>query len=223
MMLLENDEEIERDPNYVKLVRELRASKVSREEALYLHFWLSDKARELAIEKAVIDLIGTKTIANQILACTRLEECASEITKQLCFFEQVSALDFSLSLAFSRTEPNNTSDSPADIRKEWFVFRNRLAKDTARFAQVVHSAVIDLKATGDKRGRRANEWRNNLFTEIVGYLRQGGGESQNACTNYAYDVWNIYFPRNKIQDIDAAIKIVTRQHRRLKEKGQNSI
>lgn len=225
MMPWEYDEEIESDPRYGALIDQLDAFRISRDEAFYLHTWLSGRADDRVIEKAVADAIGTETIVEQVRVCIKLEKCASVIAEQFAFLRQVSSLEFSLAQAHSLTPQDNASCSqvpPNGGREEWLAFRARLEKDAGRLAQVAQRAMAEIKVRGDTRGRRPKEWRNSLFTELVDHLLQRSRQSQEASIDLAYWVWNIYFPREKIDSSDSVQKIVARERNLRKSKGQNT-
>lgn len=220
-MTQSDSDELENRARYNKLLEQLAVSRLSHAEAPHLHLWLSAQASEQRQQQLISTVIPDDTLAQQIKICAMLEKGASVIAAKFDFLNQFSDLDQALAEAFSsdrqHISPGNEDSSPA-----WSDFRERLARDGILLAKIARQAKEHLKRTHTKKGRPTKVWRNSRFSELFGRLSQLQSLTREECIHLATELWNIYFPKERINDSETADKIIRRELKRPKRRGQNA-
>lgn len=183
---------------------------------------ISDLASERCQELTISAVIPVDSLAQQIKICMMLEESASAIAKQFDFFTQFAALDVALSCEFPQHRPRTAMDSKA-APPGWTDFRDRLSADCLLLTHIASQARERLNGISAKRGRPVKQWRNIAISELVDRLKRLQVCTFHECIELANDLWNIYFPRETIIDLDAVKMIVRRTKKIRLNQGQKAV
>ena len=190
---------------------------VSTDDRSELHWWLSQKILEHAIERVVEAQQTRKPIED----CTKLEHCAVLIATQFDFLNQLTPFEYVLSQVYNDVAQTNTAQSPSSKSNapvKWSVFRERLLSDVGVLAEIAKQTSIVLKQRGSQKGKPPKSWRNDCFTDLFIRLSEIGRGSPKELNVMARALWNHYFPKDKIMASAAAEKIVQREQNRRKSR-----
>ena len=218
----DNTEDAEGDPRLKKLIDELIASEIRPKEGFHLHMWLSSHADIHTLDQLIEKAVGTLSHAEQVKACANLERCASKISSQLSYLNQVSALDQAMSETYRQLKMSCSPDLPRAGEDDWASLRSRISADAALLEVIANWTQATLESRGGTKGRKSNEWRNRLLTELVDRVGKFFGKSHEATSALAHGIWNIYFPDEDIGEPESVGKIAARERRRKKLRGQNA-
>jgi len=219
-------EEVDAENNrrYVRLVEELKVSRIGIEHAHALHLWLVDKASERGLHEAISNAIGVKTRENQVKLCEMLIQYSSAIAEQFGFLNQVFELDVALSQVFRANQQNMSYEiqNSRQKLKNWADFRDRLATDCTLIADMAKQVLPMLQRAPVKKGRPAKKWRNEHIVELVNRILLLRSCTREEGIELATAIWKIYRPDDGINQPETAGRIINREKRRRRTQGQNA-
>lgn len=221
----ENPEVVTTEKKFLELVKVLAPSSITEDDLIPLHMWLSVRAGDQRLEQVISSVVDNQTHREQIEVSEEMARCAAFIAAQFGGLKGLSPLNELLSNSFSKVLSNDGPSMPShssvgEHTDSWGSFHWRINADSTLLAKIATETKACLQNNPAKRGRKARDWRNKLFDELVTQVSTltSGSRSKLDIAEIATKAWNIYFVSGeRFIDEESAQRNVRRTRKKKRE------